>query len=107
MKFGQQYNQEEESTGSSDFLRYFKKDRPETTFRVLQEPEEWIDYWEHFNPGGYPFPCTRDKQNCPGCKSANEKMKKANLPISASSALINAHWSAVSRRIVNTLTPAF
>ena len=57
-------NAEPETTGTSDYLRYFKN--AETTFRVLQEPDEWVDYWEHFNPNGYPFPCTRDRKigNC-------------------------------------------
>lgn len=77
MRFGEKWdpNAEPETTGTSDYLRYFKN--AETTFRVLQEPDEWVDYWEHFNPNGYPFPCTRDRKTCPGCTSNNEKMKKA------------------------------
>lgn len=82
MKFGKAWNQEEEETttgGGSDYLRYFKDDV--TTFRILQEPDEWVDYWEHYNPGGFPFPCTRDRNTCPGCTSNNEKMKKASKKI--------------------------
>jgi hypothetical protein len=77
MKFGKSWDEaQQESTGGSGYLKYFKND--ETTFRVLQEPSEWVAYWEHFNPGGFPFPCTQDRNTCPGCTSKNEKMKKAN-----------------------------
>ena len=82
MKFGKTWNQNAETTsegGSSDYLRYFKD--AETTFRVLQEPQDWVEYWEHFNPNGFPFPCTGDRQNCPGCTSSNEKMQKASKKI--------------------------
>lgn len=82
MKFGKNYNEEDEAGtggGGGDYLRYFKGET--TTFRILQEPDDWIDYWEHFNPGGYSFPCTRDRNSCPGCTSSNEKMKKASKKI--------------------------
>src|SRR4051812_3014632 len=83
MQFSKKYNPDadvvtEDGTNRS-FIKYFKKDH--TTFRILQEPEDWVDYWEHFNPGGYPFPCTRDRDTCPGCTSTNEKMKKAQKRI--------------------------
>lgn len=67
----------EETAGSTGYLRYFKN--PATTFRILQDPTEgWKTYWEHFNPGGFPFPCTGDRQSCPGCTSDNEKVRKAS-----------------------------
>jgi len=91
MKFGQTWNpdaEEETTTGSSDYLRYFKG--AETTFRLLQEPNEWIDYWEHFNPNGYPFPCTRDRKTCPGCTSNNDKMKKASKKIAVQ--VLEGEW---------------
>lgn len=79
MKFGQSYEDSKtgsEVTGNSSFIRYFKK--PATTFRILQNPEEWVSYWEHFNPGGHPFPCTGDRNACPGCTSDNDKMSRAS-----------------------------
>lgn len=76
MKFSKSWGEEPESTPTSTgYIRYFKN--PETTFRVLQDPTDWLSYWEHFNPSGYPFPCTGDRTSCPGCTSDNEKMKKA------------------------------
>jgi len=81
VRFGQTWDEVENSTTTSNngYIKYFKNDT--TTFRVLQEPADWIGYWEHFNPGGYPFPCTTDRSTCPGCTSRNEKMKSASRRI--------------------------
>jgi len=62
------------STGTTgNFMKYLKDG--EQTIRILQEPEEWKYYWEHYNPSGYPFPCTNEA-DCPGCNSDLEEMKK-------------------------------
>lgn len=82
IRFGKSYEEitQEVSDGSGgNWLKYFKEDV--TTFRIVQEPNEWVGYWEHFNPSGYPFPCTGDRSSCPGCTSSNEKMKKASRKI--------------------------
>jgi hypothetical protein len=87
MKFGrsaQEAAQEpSRSGGSGDFIRYLKEGS--TTLRILQEPEEWLYYWEHFSPGGFSFPCPRGvddpKDDCPGCSSDNEKMSKVSRKI--------------------------
>jgi len=83
MRFGksaEEAAQEEPRGGGGDFIRYLKDG--DTTFRILQEPEDWVYYWEHFNPGGYSFPClSDDRENCPGCTSDVEKMKKASRKI--------------------------
>lgn len=69
--------------GSGDFIRYLKEGQ--TTFRILQEQEEWVYYWEHFSPAGFSFPCPRGPEDpeadCPGCDSDNEKMKKVSRKI--------------------------
>ena len=71
------------SAGSGDFIRYLKEGS--TTLRILQEPEEWLYYWEHFSPAGFSFPCPRQpedpKDDCPGCSSDNEKMAKVSRKI--------------------------
>jgi len=61
------------------FMKYCKPG--DNTIRILDEPSEWVYYWEHFNPGGYPFPCTNDRDTCPGCTSEVEKMRKASRKI--------------------------
>lgn len=77
MQFTKKFNAAEEGEAEAlGYIKYFKL--PVTTFRILQDPEDWEEYWEHFNPGGYPFPCTGDRNACPGCTSENEKMKKAS-----------------------------
>lgn len=69
--------------GSGDFIRYLKDG--DTTLRILQEPDEWLYYWEHFSPAGFSFPCPRGAddpvEDCPGCSSDNEKMKKVSRKI--------------------------
>ena len=55
------------------FMKYLKDG--ENRIRILQEPDEWTYYWEHFNPAGFPFPCTNDRTSCPGCTSDLEKMR--------------------------------
>lgn len=63
--------------GGSQFIRYLKEG--DNTMRILQDPDEWTYYWEHFGPTGS-FPCPRDKDDpidmCPGCASDNEKMSR-------------------------------
>lgn len=69
--------------GGGDFIKYPKDG--DNTMRILQEPEEWLYYWEHFSPAGFSFPCPRGPEDpnaeCPGCESDNEKMKKVNRKI--------------------------
>lgn len=66
-----------------DFIRYLRDG--DTTFRILQEPDDWKYYWEHFSPGGFSFPCPREVSDpiemCPGCSSENERMSKVGRKI--------------------------
>ena len=81
MKFGKTWDEveSEPATSGGGYMKYFKDG--DTTFRIAQEPKDWVGYWEHFNPGGFPFPCTGERSTCPGCTSKNEKMKKASRKI--------------------------
>lgn len=86
MKFGRsaaEAAEEPSRGGSGDFIRYLKDG--DTTFRLLQDPDDWKYYWEHFAPGGFSFPCPRSVDDpiemCPGCSSDNEKMKKVGRKI--------------------------
>src|SRR4249919_230048 len=87
MRFGKSKDEAQEEPGrgggGGDFIKYLKEGN--TTFRILQEQEEWKYYWEHFSPEGYSFPCPRDVDDpiemCPGCSSDNEKMKKVSRKI--------------------------
>lgn len=82
MRFGQSAEEaakDTRSSGSGDYMKYLKAG--DNAIRVLDEPDKWVWYWEHYNPGGYPFPCTNDRETCPGCTSDDEKMKKASRKI--------------------------
>lgn len=82
MKFGKSWEDaqnEPQGQSNNGYMKYFKDG--DTTFRILQEPKDWTSYWEHYQPGGYPFPCTNERSTCPGCTSDNEKMKKASRKI--------------------------
>jgi hypothetical protein len=55
------------------------RDEP-ITMRILQEPDEWVHFWEHFPPVGPGFPCNNEP-DCPGCTSTNEKTKKPSKKV--------------------------
>ena len=64
--------------GGGDFIKYLRDG--DNTMRILQEPEEWVHFWEHFSPNGVSFPCNNE-EDCPGCTSTNEKTKKASKKV--------------------------
>lgn len=75
MRFGKSKEEVDQlaPSGGGDFMSYLKDG--DTTFRILQEPDDWTWYIEHFNPAGFSFPCTNE-EDCPGCNSDIEKMAK-------------------------------
>ena len=86
MRFGKSAEEaaQEPSRGSGGgFIKYLKDG--DNTMRILQEPDEWKYYWEHFSPAGFSFPCPREVsdpiEDCPGCSSENERMKKPSRKI--------------------------
>jgi hypothetical protein len=86
MRFGKSAEEAAEEPsrgGGGNFIKYLKDG--DNTFRILQEPNEWKYYWEHFSPAGFSFPCPREVDDpldmCPGCSSDNERMKKPSRKI--------------------------
>jgi hypothetical protein len=86
MKFGKsaaEAAQDDRGGAGGDYIRYLKEGP--NTFRILQEPDEWLYYFEHFSPAGFSFPCPRGKNDpvsvCPGCSSDNDKMSKVSRKI--------------------------
>ena len=63
--------------GPENYLRNFKKDA-ETKVRFLQEVGDWEEFWEHYSTDRKSFPCTGDRETCPGCTSDNEEVAKAS-----------------------------
>lgn len=83
MKFGkssEEAKQESRGTGGGQsFMKYMRDG--DNVIQVVEEPDKWVWYWEHYNPGGNAFPCTNERESCPGCTSDDEKMAKASRKI--------------------------
>ncbi len=83
MKFGKSAAEAATEPGrggdGQSFIKYLKAG--DNYLQLIEEPDSWVYYWEHYNPGGYPFPCTNDRDTCPGCTSDDEKMSKASRKI--------------------------
>ncbi len=77
MRFGKSAEEtaNETSRGGGDYIRYMKTG--DTTLRILQEPSDWTYFWEHFIQGSGSFPCTNERETCPGCTSDNDRVRKA------------------------------
>lgn len=78
LTFGRKYSDAPPPTsgGGGKWIKSLKEG--ETKIRFLQEIKDWYVYYEHYNPAGSAFPCTGDKETCPGCTSSNERMKQAS-----------------------------
>ena len=64
-------------TGGNTYIAYLKSGK-DMKARFLTQPTEWLKYREHYSDATKFFPCTNDKNTCPGCTSDNEKMKRAS-----------------------------
>lgn len=82
MRFGQDPKEaakDVRNSGGGQWFKYMKDG--DTTYRLLQNPDDWVYWWEHF-AGQNSFPCTNERETCPGCTSENEKTAKANRKVS-------------------------
>jgi hypothetical protein len=70
MQFGTRKADAPEQSGN--YLRNFQKG--ETLVRFTQEVDDWWLFYEHYNSAGRSFPCTEDRNTCPGCTSHDEKV---------------------------------
>lgn len=82
MRFGMNATEAEEAAaakgGGSNYLGYLKYG--ENSMYILEEPDAWVYFWEHFVPDGFSFPCTQD-EHCEGCKSENPKIQKTSMRV--------------------------
>ena len=80
MKFGKRVGEggitSQPTTGSGDWPKGLRKG--ETRVRFLAEIGDWNEYWEHYDETVKFFPCTGDRQTCPGCTSPVERTSKAS-----------------------------
>lgn len=77
MKFGQRKADAPAiSDGTGNYLRNFKDG--DTVIRFIDEPDEWIVFREHYTTDRRSFPCTEDRDTCPGCTSDIESVQRAS-----------------------------
>jgi hypothetical protein len=57
------------------YLRNFKDG--DTVIRFIEEPDDWIVFREHYTTDRRSFPCTEDRDSCPGCTSDVESVQRA------------------------------
>lgn len=62
--------------GSGNYLRNFKDG--DTLIRFIEETDDWIVFREHYTTDRRSFPCTEDRDTCPGCTSDVESVQRAN-----------------------------
>jgi len=75
MQFGTKRKDAAESVkGSGNYLRNFKNGS--VVVRFLEEPSEWLKFYEHYNTNSRSFPCT-EEDSCPGCASPVQKVREA------------------------------
>jgi hypothetical protein len=62
-----------------EFLPYLRNFREgDNEVRFIEEVDDWTAFAEHYTPEAKSFPCTGDRNTCPGCTSDNEKMARAS-----------------------------
>ena len=86
-KFGETNTTPRSGGGGGKWIKTLKEG--ETRMRFLQEIDEWVVYYEHYNPAGTSFPCTSDRDTCPGCTSTNERMKSASRKVAVNAVVGN------------------
>lgn len=63
--------------GNGRYLKYFQKG--EKKLRFLEEVDEWTEFYDHYDDSmRRSYPCTRDRDTCPGCTSPSEKTRRAS-----------------------------
>lgn len=77
MQFGQKKKDAPEEVSSDGmYLRNFKDG--EVTVRFLEECDEWIVFREHYTAERKSFPCTGDRDSCPGCTSDDDQVARSS-----------------------------
>ena len=87
MRFGTKKS-ESKASSSGDFLPYLRNFRDgDNEVRFLDEIGDFIVFKEHY-ASGKSFPCTQDRNTCPGCKSDVPEEAKSSLRYAANVLLI-------------------
>ncbi len=103
MQFGKRAADAPDAGASGNYLRNWKKG--ENLCRILQEIDDWTQYWEHYK-GKKSFPCTEDRDTCPGCTHEDEEVQKASKKYATYAKLIKQD-KVFAMRIPATLHDRF
>lgn len=95
MRFGTKKSEVEESDSDGLYLRNFKDG--DTKVRFLQETDDWIEFREHYTADKKSYPCTRDKDTCPGCNSASEDEARSSRKYACNVHVIKGNYVAPYR----------
>lgn len=77
MKFGTRQADVTEPDSGSKYPKYFKEGATQLVF--LDEFDDWYKFFDHYSSElRKSFPCTGERDTCPGCTSENVKEQKAS-----------------------------
>jgi hypothetical protein len=96
MRFGTKKSEApEEFDNDGLYLRNFKDG--EQKVRFLQETDDWIEFREHYTSDRRSFPCTRDKDTCPGCTSDDEDVQRSSRKYATNVHVVKGNYVAPHR----------
>lgn len=95
MRFGTKKSEAVESDSDGMYLRNFKDG--DTKVRFLQETDDWIEFREHYTSDKKSYPCTKDRDTCPGCNSEDEDERKAGRKYAANVHVVKGNFTAPYR----------
>jgi len=96
MRFGTKKSEApEEFDNDGLYLRNFKDG--EQKVRFLQECDDWIEFREHYTQDRRSFPCTRDKDTCPGCTSDDEDVVRSSRKYATNVHVVKGNYVAPYR----------
>lgn len=95
MRFGTKKADVEETDSDGLYLRNFKDG--DTKVRFLQETDDWIEFREHYTSDKKSYPCTRDKDTCPGCTSDSDDEARSSRKYATNVLVVKGNYVAPYR----------
>lgn len=95
MRFGTKKSETTETESDGLYLRNFKDG--DTIVRFLQETDDWIEFREHYTADKKSYPCTRERDTCPGCNADSEDERKAGRKYACNVHVVKGNFVAPFR----------
>lgn len=62
-----------------EILKYLRNFRDgDNVVRFIEEVDDWLAFKEHYNSQKQSYPCSGDKNSCPGCNAETDDERKAS-----------------------------